>query len=135
MEKITIAEVEKLAKEHGVEIDYLDALNTAIAKKHEMQQPMNYETVFRLGREDYPELKRATIVITDMGNCVTVGVKAIGRVFEAVEAGGFNVREELFGDYCELNKDVPLNRLFVSLKELLVKVSNSIDECNKDVEA
>ncbi|MBR2311318.1 MAG: hypothetical protein IKA47_12445 [Oscillospiraceae bacterium] len=132
MEKITIAEVEKLAKEHGVEIDYLDALNTAIAKKHEMQQPMNYETVFRLGREDYPELKRATIVITDMGNCVTVGVKAIGRVFEA---GGLNVREELFGDYCELGKDVPLDRLFGSLKELFVKVSNSIDECNKDVEA
>ena len=135
MEKITINEIEKLAKEQGVEIDYLDALNRAIAKKHEMQMPMQYETELRLGREVYPELKNATVVITDMGSSVTVGVRAIGKVFKATDNGGFIAGEEQFGDFCKLSKDVPLDNLFGSLKELLVKVSNSIDECNKDVEA
>ena len=127
MEKITINEVEKLAKEHGVEIDYTEALNRAIAKKHEMQMPMNCEAVFRLGREDYPERKRTTIVITDGGDDVHVGVKAIARVFEGGEGGSFAVHEEQYGDICTLHKDAPLGCLFDSLKELFDNVPEIID--------
>lgn len=127
MDKITINEVEKLAKEHGVEINYTEALNKAIAEKEMQKMPMRCEAVFRLGREDYPERKRTTIVITDIGDDVHIGVKANARVFEAGDGGGFSVREEQIGDIRTLRKDVPLGCLFDSLKELFDTVPEIID--------
>ena len=38
--------------------------------------------VFSLGKEDYPERKRTSIVIIDNGDDVHIGVKAIARVYE-----------------------------------------------------
>jgi hypothetical protein len=127
MEKITINEVEKLAKEHGVEINYIEALNRAIAEKQLKQMPMRCEAVFRLGRADYPERKRTTIVITDGGDDVHIGVKANARVFKADEGGGFSVHEEQIGEIRTLHKDVPLGCLFDSLKELFDIVPEIID--------
>ena len=128
MENITINEVEKMAKEHGVEINYLKALNDAIAEKQKMQMPMSCEAVVRLGREDYPERKRTTIIITDSGDDVLVGVKVNARVFESTEDGVFSVREEQWGDFKSLKKDVPLGCLFDTLKELFDAVPEIIDK-------
>lgn len=128
MEKITINEVEKLAKEHGVEINYIEALNKAIAEKEMQKMPMNCEAVFRFKREDYPERKRTTIVITDSGDDVLIGVKTIARVFEGGDGGGLSVHEEQCGDFRSLHKDVPLGCLFDTLKELFDTVPEIIDK-------
>ena len=125
---MTINEVEKLAKEQGVEINYIEALNRAIAEKHEKQMPMRCEAVFRLRREDYPERKRTAIIITDIGDAVSVGVKVNSRVFESGEGGGLIVHEEQWGDLRTLNKDVPLGCLFDTLKELFDTVPESTRE-------
>ena len=84
--------------------------------------------VFRLGKEDYPERERTTIVITDDGDEVLVGVKAITRVFERNDKGYTIIHDELHGDYCTLRKDMTLGCLFDSLKELFDKVPEIIDK-------
>lgn len=83
--------------------------------------------LFRLGKDDYPERKRTTIVVTDNGDDVIVGVKAISRVYENDDKG-LTVHEEQWGDICTIRKDAPLGCLFDSLKELFDKVPEIIDK-------
>ena len=134
MEKITIEEVDKLAKEHGVEINYIEALNKAIAEKHEKEKPMSCVAAFNLSRKDYPDMKRATIIVTDDGGDeVFIGVKVIGRVWKALEGGAFGFSEANFGDYCKINKDEPISKLFEGLKKAYENTAKLIEEANKDV--
>lgn len=127
MENITINEVEELAKEHGVEINYIEALNKAIAEKQMQKMPMSCEAVFRLKRENYPERKRTTIIITDGGDDVHIGVKVVARVFESAESGGFTAHEEQWGDIRTVKKDMNIGCLFETLKELFDTVPEIID--------
>lgn len=90
-------------------------------------EKMTANAMFRLSKENYPERKRTTIVITDDGDDVHVGVKAIARVFELNDEGNLNVHEEQWGDIRTLHKDVPLGCLFDSLKELFDTVPEIID--------
>lgn len=136
MEKITIEEVEKLAKEHGVEINYIEALNKAIAEKHEKEMPMRCVASFNLSRKDYPEMKRTTIIVTDDGgNEVFIGVKVTGRVYKELEGGLRGVSEADFGDYCKISKNEPISKLFEGLKNVYENASKLIKEANKDVKA
>ena len=136
MKNITIEEIEKMAKEQGVEINYIDALNRAIVEKYEKQMPMSCEAVFRLNRDNYPEMKRTTIIVTDNGGDeVIVAVKVIGRVFKALEDGAFEVKEANFGDMCSINKNEPIGKLFEGLKNAYENTAKLIKETNKDVKA
>ena len=97
-------------------------------------EKMTINAVFRLGKEDYPERKRTTIVITDDGADVHIGVKAIARVYEENEEGNFTIHEEQHGNLCTLPNDAPLGCLFDSLKELFDTVPEIINKTN-DVKA
>ena len=83
--------------------------------------------VFSLGKEDYPERKRTSIVIIDNGDDVHIGVKAIARVYEKNDEGNLMVHEEQYGDYRTFHKDAPIGCLFDTLKELFDKVPEIID--------
>ena len=87
----------------------------------------NINAVIRLGNEDYPERKRTAIVITDEGDNVYVGVKAIARVYERNDEGNISIHEEQWGEISALHKDAPIGCLFDSLKELFDKVPEIID--------
>lgn len=91
-------------------------------------EDIKINAVFQLGKEDYPERKRTTIVITDKGEEVCVGVKAIARVFELNDEGNIIIHEEQCGDLRTLRKDSPLGCLFDSLKELFDMVPEIIDK-------
>ena len=98
-------------------------------------EKMTVNAVFRLSKEDFPERKRSTIVITDDGNDVHVAVKALARVFEKDEAGNLTAREEQWGNICTLHKDAPIGCIFASLNELFETVPEIIDNTKKDVKA
>lgn len=99
---------------------------------NEIKEPIRYAAVFRLN-DEFPELKRATIVISDTGDKVAIGVKAIGRVFESTDEG-ISVHEVQFGDACYVSKTEPISNLFENIKGLFESVSNLIKEAN-DVKA
>ena len=85
------------------------------------------EAVFRLPKDKYPERKRTTIVITDEGDKVIVGVKALARVFEKAENGCINVTQEQWGEYSEIDRDAPVSKLLDTLNELFDKVPEIIE--------
>ena len=91
-------------------------------------EKIRVNAVFRMGKEDCPERKRTTIVITDDGDDVLVGVKAISHVYENDDKGYLTVHDEQYGELCTLCKDAPLGCLFDSLKELFDKVPEIIDK-------
>ena len=103
------------------------------SNEEEAAEPVRYAAIFRLGKKDYPELKRATIVITDEGDKVIIGVKAVGRVFKKTD-GGISVREEQFGDLCCVSKSEPVSNFFDIIKGLFGSISELINE-SSDVEA
>ena len=86
-----------------------------------------FSAVFSLGKEDYPERKRTSIVIVDNGDSVHVGVKTLARVYENDEKGCLTVHEEQYGDYRTLSKAAPIGCIFDTLKELFDKVPEIID--------
>ena len=98
-------------------------------------EKMTVNAVFRLSKEDFPERKRTTIIITDDGNDVRVAVKALARVYEKDEAGNITAREEQYGNICTLRKDAPVGCIFDILQELFDSVPETIDNTNKDVKA
>ena len=98
-------------------------------------EKIKISAVFQLGKEDCPERKRTTIVITEEGDEVHVGVKAIARVFEMNEDGNLAAHEAQYGDIRTLHKDASLGCLFDSLKELFETVPEIIDNTSKDVKA
>ena len=91
-------------------------------------EKIKISAVFQFGKDDCPERKRTTIVITEDGDDVHVGVKAIARVFELNEDGNLTAHEEQHGDIRTLHKDAPLGCFFDSLKELFEKVPEIIDK-------
>lgn len=104
-----------------------------VAKEEEYREPFRCEAVFRLKEDDYPKRNCTTIVITDAGDKVHIGVKALTRVFERNEDGSIKVYEEQHGDICTVSKDAPLGCLFDSLKELFESVPETIDKVSKAV--
>ena len=95
----------------------------------------NVEAVFRLNKEDYPERKRTTIIISDEGDKICVGVKANARVFELDENGYTVVHHEMWGDYDFVEKNAPADSIFETIKKLFDSVPEIIDKTKKDVEA
>ena len=83
---------------------------------------------FQLSEKECPERKRTTIVITEDGDDVHVGVKAIARVFESDKDGNLTVHQEQYGDIRTLHKDAPIGCIFDSLKELFETVPETIDK-------
>ena len=90
-------------------------------------ESINLNALFRLGKDDYPERKRTTIIVTDDGDNVRIGVKAIARVYEKDAGGNLNVHEEQYGSLCTMHKDAPIGYLFDSLKELFDEVPEIVD--------
>lgn len=88
---------------------------------------INLNALFRLGKDDYPERKRTTIIVTDDGDNVRIGVKAIARVYEKDAGGNLNVHEEQYGSLCTMHKDAPIGCLFDSLKKLFDEVPEIVD--------
>lgn len=86
------------------------------------EMPKRYPAVIMLGN-DYAELKDAQVVIGNRDCDVTVGVKAIRRVFEKNEAGNFTVHEEQVGDYCIVGKDATVGEFFDALKKVIGAVA------------
>lgn len=81
------------------------------------EMPKRYPAVIMLGK-DYPDLKNVQVVIGERDCDVTVGVKAIRRVFDKNEAGNLTVHEEQVGDYCAVGKGATVGEFFDALKEV-----------------
>ena len=90
----------------------------------------NISAIFRLGKEEYPERKRTSIVISDEGDKVYVGVKAIARVFQKNDDGNMEVSQEQYGDVIGIDRDASISSFFTTLKELFDKVPETIDRTN-----
>ena len=89
---------------------------------------MNIESIFQLSNKEYPERKRTTIVITDEGDNIAVGVKAVARVYEAKDGGAFSVNQMVVGEYIRLKRDDTLDALFNSIKMLFDTIPEIIDK-------
>ena len=87
------------------------------------------QAVFLLG-EDSPKRDRTTIVISNQDDVVTVGVKALTRVFEGGEGNIFQIHEEQRGDYRSFSKAEPISSIFDALKELFDILPETIDRTN-----
>ena len=82
-----------------------------------------YEAVFQLCEKKFPELNGATIVITDTGGNVLIGVKALYRKTERATDSIF-CSMEMVGDYFEVGKTCTVGEFFGSLEELLKRVAD-----------
>ena len=93
---------------------------------------MKVEAVFRLDKEVYGDRKRTTIVISDEGEAVSIGVKTIGRVFSKDSDGNLCVSQKQYGDVDSLDKSEPISRFFDKMKELMDSLPEIVDEtCDK----
>ena len=70
-------------------------------------------TVLQIPKDEYPNVDKATAVIIDMGDSVSVGVKMVMFVTRKFE-GKETVEAEQFGDYCKVSKDA-MNTISQSL--------------------
>ena len=98
----------------------------------EQSETMRVESVFRLSNKEYPERKRTTIVITDEGDQITVGVKAVVRIYEAMDDGAISVSQAQYGDYLRLKRTDTLDNLFSCIKKLFGEIPEIIDKRNTD---
>lgn len=85
--------------------------------------------VIKLNKEGCPERKRTTIVITECGDEVYIGVKAIARVYERGERD-LEIHEEQHGDVTSIGKNATIGSVFEIIKELFEKVPEIIDKTN-----
>lgn len=90
----------------------------------------NINAIFRLGKEEYPERKRTTIIISDEGDKVYVGVKAIAHVFKKKDDGNMDVTMEQYGDVIGIDQNAPISSFFNTLKELFDNVPEIVDGNN-----
>ena len=106
-----------------------------MASIKDYKQPIRYEAVIQDSSEELPNMKRATIVLTNDADKIFVGVKAVGRIYERLDNGGLKVHEEYFGDYTTVNKSEPISKIFDALKQMFENTEKLIEEANKDVKA
>jgi hypothetical protein len=96
-------------------------------------ETMRVESVFQLSKNEYPERKRTTIVITDDGDQIIVGVKAVVRVYERSEGSAVvSVHQEQYGDYLRLQREDTLDGLFSCIKKLFDEIPEVIEKKNED---
>lgn len=100
-----------------------------------MKEQIQYEANIKDLTGELPDMKRATVIITNRSDGVLIGVKTVGCVYERTDSGGFKIHEEQFGDYALVNKSEPVSKIFDCLKEMLVNTGKLILEANKDVKA
>ena len=93
------------------------------------EERIKYDAVFQLMKKDFPELRDAKIIISDLGDEVTVGVAALVRVFQR-EEDKFIVKNEQVGDYCKVSKSAPITKFFDAVREMLKVVSTAAEEFN-----
>lgn len=86
-------------------------------------------TVLQIPKDEYPNVDKATAVIIDMGDSVSVGVKMVMFVTRNFE-GKETVEAEQFGDYCKVSKDAKVADIFDALK----RMANSCVELAKQEE-
>lgn len=95
-------------------------------------ETMRVESVFQLSKNEYPERKRTTIVITDDGDQIIVGVKAVARVYERSEGGAVSIHQEQYGDYLRLKREDTMDSLFSCIKKLFDEIPEVIEKKNED---
>lgn len=89
------------------------------------KQPLDYEAVVRLPEEDTVKLDRATVVLTDDGADVFIGVKALYRKMVTKEDRIY-ASMDIVGDYCKVNKDITVGEFFEKLKEKIACVAEMV---------
>ena len=122
--EITKEHLEELAKKHGCKSI---EIRKATEEDIHIDPHVNFNACLRLIGSDYPELERATIVITDEAEEVIVGVKAVG----CLPDGG----KSWFGDVVRLSKSEPISKIFDGMRSAFKNVEALINDQNKDVEA
>ena len=99
-----------------------------------MEEKQRYDAVFQLIKKDYPELKNASLVITDDGDKVYIAVKALVPVFYKQDDHVF-AKQEQVGDYCIVSKSATIAMFFDAIKERLESVSALAEEVKNGVKA
>ena len=98
--------------------------------KELFREPIRYDAVLQLTCGEFPELKRATVVITDNGDDALIGVKALYRKTGTKDGYIFASMEQV-GDYCKVSKSCTVDEFFCSLKNVLERVSNMVERAEK----
>lgn len=86
--------------------------------------------VFRLPEEKYPELQDASIIISEEGDQVYIGVKCMGRI-ASVENGFVTVRPMQFGDVGHVSKSATVEELFEVLNSTFKSVQQLINQSTR----
>lgn len=99
-----------------------------------MEEKQRYDAVVQLIQKDYPELKNASLVITDDGDNVFIAVKATVPVFRTEEEHLCAMMKQV-GDYCSVSKSDPITKLFDAIKEMFESVCKLAEEVKNGVKA
>ena len=94
------------------------------------KDPIRYEAVLQLTNGEFPELKRATVVITDNGDDALVGIKALYRKTGTKDGYIFASMEQV-GDYCRVSKSCTVDEFFGRLKKVLENVSDMVERAEQ----
>lgn len=89
--------------------------------------PIRYEAVFQLAKQNFPELDRAKIVISDNDDEVFIGVTARYFVYATDKDTTFAKQAET-GDYCRVSKTATVAEFFDGIKKMLHRVSALVEE-------
>ena len=94
------------------------------------EKTSRYEAVFQLCKKEFPELNRATIVVTDTGDDVLIGVKALYRKTEKA-TDAILCSMDMVGDYCKISKTSTVDEFLGGLKEMLERVADMVERAEK----
>lgn len=121
----TKEQLDALAKKHGGRSIEIVKASTDENLQAIVDPFANFAAKFRLHKKDYPQLEKATIIITEKDDKCIVAVKALG----CLPDGSWS----WFGDICEMSKNEPISKLFDGLKSTFENVETLIQDPDKGV--
>ena len=96
---------------------------------------VTYDARFRLKADEFKELEKASIVIQDRGDEISVGVKARCFVPKADENKQLSVKEEAFGGFVMIGKECSIAVMFDAIKTLIEQTMIEIEHAKKGEQA
>ena len=100
-----------------------------------VKEKVEYDAKLFFFKEDLPELRRASFVIMDRGDNISVGVKAFCLIPAMDEKNNFLATNEMFGNYMVISKSETLSQTLDHIKELVENVSGQIQEAKDAAKA
>ena len=90
------------------------------------KEPTRYDAVVQLFDEKYPKIEKAKVIITDDGESVLVGARALYTDMTK-EEDRIYVTSKQVGDYVVIFKNDPIHKLLDALNTVLNNVSDLVE--------